>query len=123
MFFFCLFWFLSISFSFLWGDFACSKVVIFVGCCRFHPLSEFDEGKRSCRRRLAGHNRRRRKTQPEDVTSRLTLPGDGDTKSIGNLDIVNLLAAIARPQGKKTMVEYVDTMVEFIDVISPVVRC
>ncbi|XP_008237887.1 PREDICTED: squamosa promoter-binding-like protein 14 [Prunus mume] len=69
-------------------------------CSRFHPLSEFDEGKRSCRRRLAGHNRRRRKTQPEDVTSRLTLPGDGDNKSIGNLDIVNLLAAIARPQGK-----------------------
>ncbi|CAN6580036.1 unnamed protein product [Malus baccata var. baccata] len=69
-------------------------------CSRFHPLSEFDEGKRSCRRRLAGHNRRRRKTQPEDVTSRLTLPGDGDNKIIGNSDIINLLAAIARPQGK-----------------------
>ena len=25
-------------------------------------LQEFDEGKRSCRRRLAGHNKRRRKT-------------------------------------------------------------
>lgn len=32
--------------------------------CRFHTLSEFDEGKRSCRRRLAGHNQRRRKPQP-----------------------------------------------------------
>ncbi|KAH7427626.1 hypothetical protein KP509_10G052200 [Ceratopteris richardii] len=31
-------------------------------CSRFHPLLEFDEGKRSCRRRLAGHNKRRRKT-------------------------------------------------------------
>ncbi|CAK9238327.1 unnamed protein product [Sphagnum troendelagicum] len=30
-------------------------------CSRFHLLSEFDEGKRSCRRRLAGHNERRRK--------------------------------------------------------------
>lgn len=30
-------------------------------CCRFHELSEFDEFKRSCRRRLAGHNQRRRK--------------------------------------------------------------
>ncbi|XP_050376111.1 squamosa promoter-binding-like protein 14 [Argentina anserina] len=69
-------------------------------CSRFHPLSEFDEGKRSCRRRLAGHNRRRRKTQPEDVTSRLTIPGDGDKQASGNLDIVSLLAAIARPQGK-----------------------
>ena len=31
--------------------------------CRFHLLSEFDNGKRSCRKRLADHNRRRRKTQ------------------------------------------------------------
>lgn len=36
---------------------------------RFHDLQEFDEGKRSCRRRLAGHNRRRRKTHPETVAS------------------------------------------------------
>ncbi|KAK7304052.1 hypothetical protein RJT34_15060 [Clitoria ternatea] len=34
-------------------------------CSRFHALQEFDEGKRSCRRRLAGHNRRRRKTHPD----------------------------------------------------------
>lgn len=32
-------------------------------CSRFHELSEFDGIKRSCRRRLAGHNERRRKTQ------------------------------------------------------------
>lgn len=31
-------------------------------CSRFHLLSEFDNGKRSCRKRLADHNRRRRKT-------------------------------------------------------------
>ncbi|KAF8083562.1 hypothetical protein N665_0765s0005 [Sinapis alba] len=30
-------------------------------CSRFHELVEFDETKRSCRRRLAGHNERRRK--------------------------------------------------------------
>ncbi|XP_010465475.1 PREDICTED: squamosa promoter-binding-like protein 5 [Camelina sativa] len=30
-------------------------------CSRFHELPEFDEAKRSCRRRLAGHNERRRK--------------------------------------------------------------
>ncbi|KAK4478361.1 hypothetical protein RD792_017651 [Penstemon davidsonii] len=35
-------------------------------CSRFHVLQEFDEGKRSCRRRLAGHNKRRRKTHPEN---------------------------------------------------------
>ncbi|KAH6805459.1 hypothetical protein C2S51_030290 [Perilla frutescens var. frutescens] len=32
-------------------------------CSRFHKLGEFDEGKRSCRKRLAGHNERRRKPQ------------------------------------------------------------
>ncbi|ONK74913.1 uncharacterized protein A4U43_C03F11400 [Asparagus officinalis] len=34
-------------------------------CSRFHELSEFDETKRSCRRRLAGHNERRRKSSAE----------------------------------------------------------
>ncbi|ONK74692.1 uncharacterized protein A4U43_C03F9160 [Asparagus officinalis] len=32
-------------------------------CSRFHVLAEFDQGKRSCRKRLADHNRRRRKSQ------------------------------------------------------------
>ncbi|KAF8377970.1 hypothetical protein HHK36_031359 [Tetracentron sinense] len=68
-------------------------------CSRFHPLSEFDEGKRSCRRRLAGHNRRRRKTQTEDVSSRILLPGNRDNTGSGNLDIVNLLSILARVQG------------------------
>ncbi|KAG5012616.1 hypothetical protein GLYMA_09G113800v4 [Glycine max] len=36
-------------------------------CSRFHLLSEFDEGKRSCRRRLAGHNERRRKPPPSST--------------------------------------------------------
>lgn len=34
-------------------------------CSRFHALVEFDEAKRSCRRRLAGHNERRRKSSQE----------------------------------------------------------
>ncbi|GLT50569.1 hypothetical protein SLA2020_240470 [Shorea laevis] len=38
-------------------------------CSRFHVLQEFDEGKRSCRRRLAGHNKRRRKTNPDTVAN------------------------------------------------------
>ncbi|XP_068309289.1 squamosa promoter-binding-like protein 13A [Pyrus communis] len=37
-------------------------------CSRFHALEEFDEGKRSCRKRLDGHNRRRRKPQPEPLS-------------------------------------------------------
>ncbi|KAK3027710.1 hypothetical protein RJ639_042217 [Escallonia herrerae] len=35
-------------------------------CSRFHAVSEFDESKRSCRRRLAGHNERRRKSSHLD---------------------------------------------------------
>ncbi|URD78738.1 Squamosa promoter-binding-like protein [Musa troglodytarum] len=38
-------------------------------CSRFHMLVEFDEAKRSCRKRLEGHNRRRRKPQPSSVNS------------------------------------------------------
>ncbi|XP_071734007.1 squamosa promoter-binding-like protein 14 isoform X2 [Rutidosis leptorrhynchoides] len=68
-------------------------------CSRFHPLSEFDEGKRSCRRRLAGHNRRRRKTQPEDVTSQLLHSGNGDKNNNAGVDIVSLLTALTRTQG------------------------
>ncbi|KAK4775744.1 hypothetical protein SAY87_023705 [Trapa incisa] len=39
-------------------------------CSRFHLLAEFDDGKRSCRRRLAGHNERRRKPQGGAHSSR-----------------------------------------------------
>ncbi|KAK9112361.1 hypothetical protein Scep_019880 [Stephania cephalantha] len=66
-------------------------------CSRFHPLSEFDEGKRSCRRRLAGHNRRRRKTQQEDASSHVQAANVDNTKN-GNLDIVNLLTILTRLQ-------------------------
>ncbi|XP_050117882.1 squamosa promoter-binding-like protein 1 isoform X1 [Malus sylvestris] len=46
-------------------------------CSRFHGLQEFDEGKRSCRRRLAGHNRRRRKTHPDTVVNGGSLNDEG----------------------------------------------
>ncbi|KAL5214547.1 hypothetical protein ABZP36_003699 [Zizania latifolia] len=40
-------------------------------CSRFHAISEFDDAKRSCRRRLAGHNERRRKSNAcSDAMSR-----------------------------------------------------
>ncbi|KAG0576384.1 hypothetical protein KC19_5G075800 [Ceratodon purpureus] len=47
-------------------------------CSRFHCLGEFDDGKRSCRKRLADHNRRRRKPQPNASTS-----GGATAESIG----------------------------------------
>ncbi|KAK1434821.1 hypothetical protein QVD17_00575 [Tagetes erecta] len=34
---------------------------------RFHDLSEFDDRKRSCRRRLSAHNARRRRPQSEEI--------------------------------------------------------
>lgn len=45
-------------------------------CSRFHELQEFDDAKRSCRRRLAGHNERRRKN-PADGGSQ----GEGGSTS------------------------------------------
>nr|BAM15480.1 SBP-box protein [Torenia fournieri] len=36
-------------------------------CSRFHNLSEFDEKKRSCRKRLSEHNARRRKPHQETI--------------------------------------------------------
>lgn len=36
-------------------------------CSRFHELTEFDDKKRSCRRRLNDHNARRRRPHPESI--------------------------------------------------------
>lgn len=37
-------------------------------CSRFHGLVEFDQNKRSCRRRLTHHNARRRKSQADTIS-------------------------------------------------------
>uniref|UniRef100_A0A0E0HV12 SBP-type domain-containing protein n=1 Tax=Oryza nivara TaxID=4536 RepID=A0A0E0HV12_ORYNI len=37
-------------------------------CSRFHGLAEFDQKKKSCRRRLSDHNARRRKPQQEAIS-------------------------------------------------------
>ncbi|KAK2369412.1 squamosa promoter-binding protein [Trifolium repens] len=39
-------------------------------CSRFHELIEFDEAKRSCRKRLARHNERRRKSTTGNCSER-----------------------------------------------------
>lgn len=36
---------------------------------RFHVLTDFDEGKRSCRRKLERHNTRRRRKPPAELGS------------------------------------------------------
>ncbi|MBA0688659.1 hypothetical protein Goari_006431 [Gossypium aridum] len=49
-------------------------------CSRFHLLSEFDNGKRSCRKRLADHNRRRRKSQHQQQQPRSPPPPQSDSR-------------------------------------------
>ncbi|XP_050236767.1 squamosa promoter-binding-like protein 1 [Mercurialis annua] len=60
-------------------------------CSRFHVLQEFDEGKRSCRRRLAGHNKRRRKTNPDPVGSSSSL-NDEQTSSYLLISLLKILS-------------------------------
>ncbi|KAK9725337.1 hypothetical protein RND81_05G137400 [Saponaria officinalis] len=58
-------------------------------CSRFHGIQEFDGDKRSCRKRLAGHNKRRRKTNPE------TCPNVGSvTDGVNAGQILNLLLRV-----------------------------
>ncbi|MED6132697.1 hypothetical protein PIB30_021384 [Stylosanthes scabra] len=57
-------------------------------CSRFHLLAEFDDGKRSCRKRLAGHNERRRKPQagiPSGKAARLLQPCGSDSRFQGTM--------------------------------------
>ncbi|XP_016476533.1 squamosa promoter-binding-like protein 7 isoform X2 [Nicotiana tabacum] len=50
-------------------------------CSRFHLVSEFDESKRSCRRRLAGHNERRRKSSQDHYTNTRN-PSQGNYRNL-----------------------------------------
>nr|AUW52983.1 squamosa promoter binding-like protein 12a [Petunia x hybrida] len=62
-------------------------------CSRFHALQEFDEGKRSCRRRLAGHNKRRRKTQAESVVNNNSL-NDGQASGYSLMSLLKILSNV-----------------------------
>ncbi|KAD0637540.1 hypothetical protein E3N88_43943 [Mikania micrantha] len=56
-------------------------------CSRFQSMSEFDEEKRSCRRRLSDHNARRRKPQYEPTRFTSTDP----YSSFYNTESINVL--------------------------------
>lgn len=71
---------------------------------RFHLLQEFDEGKRSCRRRLAGHNKRRRKTN-QDAVPNGSSPNDDQTSSYL---LISLLKILSNMQRKYFLVNEVD---------------
>lgn len=60
--------------------------------CRFHVLQEFDEGKRSCRRRLAGHNKRRRKTNPEPGANGNPLSDDHQSSNYLLISLLKILS-------------------------------
>ncbi|CAM6014642.1 unnamed protein product [Sphagnum balticum] len=64
-------------------------------CSRFHVLTEFDEGKRSCRRRLAGHNERRRKPHTQSHTA-LSIKASSPLHS----DTDRLLMLLQSPKGQ-----------------------
>ncbi|XP_024365405.1 uncharacterized protein [Physcomitrium patens] len=66
-------------------------------CSRFHLLGEFDDGKRSCRKRLADHNRRRRKPQPN-----ASAPG-GTTAESPGMKREDNLSGFNRTNDSKTM--------------------
>ncbi|XP_010524403.1 PREDICTED: squamosa promoter-binding-like protein 9 [Tarenaya hassleriana] len=71
-------------------------------CSRFHQLPEFDQEKRSCRRRLAGHNERRRKPQPPALfTTRYgrispSLLGNATTAMSGGSFLADPMASVMR---------------------------
>ncbi|XP_077240490.1 squamosa promoter-binding-like protein 12 [Tasmannia lanceolata] len=67
-------------------------------CSRFHLLQEFDEGKRSCRRRLAGHNRRRRKTHPDAVGGGSSLNDDHASSYL----LISLLRILSNLQSNQS---------------------
>lgn len=67
-------------------------------CSRFHALQEFDEGKRSCRRRLAGHNKRRRKTQTDPAANSSSL---NDNQASGYL-LMSILKILSNLHSSKT---------------------
>ncbi|XP_024526237.1 squamosa promoter-binding-like protein 1 isoform X2 [Selaginella moellendorffii] len=86
-------------------------------CSRFHPLQEFDEGKRSCRRRLAGHNRRRRKTQPDAAAAQAFLLSEDDVagKSAGLLKLLQVLSQLqASALEKANAVQERDLALEYL---------
>ncbi|KAK8968225.1 Squamosa promoter-binding-like protein 10 [Platanthera guangdongensis] len=62
-------------------------------CSRFHRLAEFDETKRSCRKRLAEHNRRRRKPQPQPSMKNTASPSSLPPNTILKEDNKLLISA------------------------------
>ncbi|XP_010934135.1 uncharacterized protein [Elaeis guineensis] len=65
-------------------------------CSRFHVLAEFDQGKRSCRKRLADHNRRRRKSQDLTTATNITATQTNNGATNNNSGVTN--NSVANPE-------------------------
>ncbi|CAE6054911.1 unnamed protein product [Arabidopsis arenosa] len=73
-------------------------------CSRFHLLQEFDEGKRSCRRRLAGHNKRRRKTNPEPGAN--GNPSDDQSSNYLLISLLKILSNMHNHTGDQDLMSH-----------------
>ncbi|KAG0490346.1 hypothetical protein HPP92_007209 [Vanilla planifolia] len=77
-------------------------------CSRFHELSEFDQWKRSCRKRLADHNRRRRKSQNSTtITSHNNSNSSSGKPETSHVDVKtnnNLCSTECNPESTVTQV-------------------
>ncbi|XP_057963989.1 squamosa promoter-binding-like protein 1 [Malania oleifera] len=71
-------------------------------CSRFHALQEFDEGKRSCRRRLAGHNKRRRKTHPDAAVNSGSSLNDEQASSYLLISLLRILTNMHSNKSEQT---------------------
>ncbi|KAH7445710.1 hypothetical protein KP509_01G021200 [Ceratopteris richardii] len=79
-------------------------------CSRFHPLDAFDEGKRSCRRRLDGHNKRRRKTDVATNGAPLSEAGKGT-------DVVSIIALFSQLQAAKVKEKLDESSTEYESIL------
>ncbi|KAF8025830.1 hypothetical protein BT93_F2610 [Corymbia citriodora subsp. variegata] len=75
-------------------------------CSRFHELMEFDESKRSCRRRLAGHNERRRKNSCEYY-------GEGSSRRMSGPQLKENQCRPADARGRGTAIQGNSTFKHF----------
>ncbi|ESQ39350.1 hypothetical protein EUTSA_v10001295mg [Eutrema salsugineum] len=75
-------------------------------CSRFHVLQEFDEGKRSCRRRLAGHNKRRRKTNPEPGANGNPLSDDHQSSNFLLISLLKILSNMHYHPGDQDLMSH-----------------
>lgn len=88
------------------------SVTFFYCVNRFHMLQEFDEGKRSCRRRLAGHNKRRRKTNQDAAPSGSSLSNDQTSSYL----LISLLKILSNMHCKYlfNLIYVIESRIDFI---------